>query len=322
MDRIVLASKNEWLVNICTLVEFQEQRMNSITPQVGRATMAGLADDILIAILGWAGNRATKQLGQTRREFRAITRRYEDTKLYAVYLARSAADFFIAHVVSKHGRCTGDIEVKAAAHAALTAANLAGRQPSSLKPFPTWGGGDLLRLLYPTAMCMERWADAPYALEWCARQERTLLGGGLAPRGEILAILHSNALSQLAAHAERGGRPTGHTLANEVDSVCTAIINYQTFKDARSSVASIARTMMLEVKIGGDGIFMAAVIAAAEARLEGPYSAGLCITKLREALRLISDIAFPEDRAWLHLVGLGGRQSLESMLDAYHCRGD
>ena len=272
--------------------------------------LLGISDELFISIFEWVGPRTVKRFGQTSRGCRAIVREYERTAIYASTLVRRVLARFAAIIESATLRASvvkkeDLVRLTAAAevHARHVAATLAGCPAA--KPISAWNRLECLQLLYPVATGLPDSSFAPYALEWCARHERDILGkGALGPRHDLEALLSADALWRLAAMR---GVPERAVVRLVVDHLAeTARVSSCRCHEAAGQVAETV-------------IMMAAVSACMAGWASDPPlppSPPLMMDRL-SALGKAAAIFCPskllsEDRAWLKLAGLGKENGARS----------
>jgi hypothetical protein len=278
------------------------------------ASVTDLEPELLLAILAGVDPRAVKMFGRTCRDFRGVVAFYERTGDYAASLVRFVTEGFTSILVGAHYRCAGGILAAARAYAQHMAAALAGRP---LGAPPAWDKAEYLRLLYPVALCLPDWPCAPYALEWCARHEHEIVGGGVSgPRHELLALLSADALGRLATLVLGGAADV------DVDgSVAATDAN-----DSKEMHKKVLRVMMAAAARRGHRVPMVAA-AAATIACSGAASSAVeeRLTGLRVAACALRGCKLSEaDRHWLDLTGVSGnpKRSPRVMLSAFDCGGD
>lgn len=303
-----------------------------------KPTITVLSVELILNILEWVGPRTVKRFGQTCREYREIARYHESTSDYATSLVRYALARFAAILVKTHTRCgKGDpalLLAKAETYAQHVAATLAG---CPVKPLADWKKVECLRLLYPVATGLPDWPFAPYALEWCARHERDLLGvSKLGPRHELLALLSPDALERLAVMAAEIEWGPGKTYAVTVAAACSTVTP-ETLTVVREVVNCLAASAISSAcrcrGPGGRVTFAVAMMATTTARLsgwspdtDGPRARPLMkdrLSGLRAAAGALRESKLPEeDRAWLDLAGLGedNKRSPKKLLNEFDCQ--
>lgn len=300
-----------------------------------KPTITVLPVELILNILEWVGPRTVKRFGQTCREYREIARYYESTSDYATSLVRYALARFAAILVETHTRCCEGgpalLLAKAETYAQHVAATLAG---CPVKPLADWKKVECLRLLYPVATGLPYWPFAPYALEWCARHERDLLGvSKLGPRHELLALLSPDALERLAVMAAEIEWGPGKTYAVTAAAACSTVTpeTLTVVRDVVNCLAASAISSACRCRgPGGRVTFAVAMMAATTTRLsgwspdmDGPRARPLMkdrLSGLRAAAGALRESKLPEeDRAWLDLAGLGER-SPGKLLNEFDCR--
>ena len=326
----------------------EKQQMNipatptAMAADADKPSITVLSVELILAILEWVGPRTVKRFGQTCREYREIARYHESTTFYASSLVRYTLERFATILVETHSRCTeGAPEVlraKAESYAQHVAATLAG---CPAKPLSDWKKAECLRLLYPAATGLPDWPFAPYALEWCARHERDVLGvSKLGPRHELLALLSADAIGRLAALAQESEWSVGKTYAVTAAAACSTVVP-ETLTVTREVVERLALAAISSAcrcrGPGGRVAFTIATMAATTTRLAGwtpdntynTYSSrGRPPMKdrlagLRTAASTLRESKLPEeDRAWLELTGLGedSKRTPKKLLSEFDCR--
>lgn len=281
--------------------------------------LLGLSDELVMKIFEWVGPRTVKRFGQTSRWCRAIVREYEVTAIYASTLVHRVLARFTNIIVST---TTREIVVKkddfarltaaAEVHARHVAATLAGCPAA--KPLSAWNRIECLQLLYPAATGLPDSTFAPYALEWCARHERDILGkGALGGRRDLEALLSADALWRLAAMRGVSER-----------AVVRLVIDNLTVAARTSS----CRCHEAAGQVAEMVIMMAAVSACITGWDSDPPLPPLMKDRL-SALGKVATIFCPskllsEDRAWLKLAGLGkesGARSPHKLLGEFVFQG-
>ena len=289
--------------------------------QVGaEPTITQLPPELIQKILGWASPRSIKQFSQTCRGYRESVQDYEGSPGYAGLLVSYALEQFTAGLVTTHARCSKDdpalLTAKATAYAQHVAAILAGCPD---KPISDWNMVNYLQCLYPAA-CLPDWPAAPYALEWCARRERAILGvKRLGPRHELLALLCEDAPERLTALKSGYGskRPTviesgKHPPALEDPLGFTARARRRSRPRVTFTIAVMASSIICssEWYPGMHGL-----------QARPPISIKLSL--LRVAANLLCQNELPaEDQAWLYLAGLGknNKRSPKKLLGKFDSR--
>ena len=281
--------------------------------------LLGLSDELVMKIFEWVGPRTVKRFGQTSRWCRAIVREYEVTAIYASTLVHRVLAQFTNIIVSTTTRESvvkkddfARLTAAAEVHARHVAATLAGCPAA--KPLSAWNRIECLQLLYPAATGLPDSTFAPYALEWCARHERDILGkGALGGRRDLEALLSADALWRLAAMRGVSER-----------AVVRLVIDNLTVAARTSS----CRCHEAAGQVAETVIMMAAVSACMTGWDSDPPLPPLMKDRL-SALGKAATIFCPskllsEDRAWLKLAGLGkesGARSPHKLLGEFVFQG-
>lgn len=273
---------------------------DAVPADAKQPSVTALPAELVQKILELVGPRTVKRFGQTCRRYHKIARNYESSLIYAgsfVHraLARFTTILLEAHIRRNRGGCYSDhFMAKAMAYVLHVATILAGCPE---RPISSWEGVNYLRFLYRVALNLTDWSFAPYALEWCARHERDILGvSKMGPRPEILALLSNNAVGQLAA----------------MTHVSEKTLILQTHDIFTSSVFSLACRCH---EAGGRVTFRIASIAATTAYLlirRHPNMPAPTRTMMDIRLSAVCTAAHTfcesrlrkEDLAWLQLTGL------------------
>jgi hypothetical protein len=276
-------------------------------------TIAILPPDLILKLFEWVPHLNIKRFGRTSLGYHKLVQDYENSPAYTSLLICNALDHFAAVLVMTHARCNkGDItllKANAEAYSLQVAAVLAS---CPAKPISDWSMVHRLWFLYPAAS-MADWLDAPYALEWCARHERTILGiKPPAPRHELLALLHNNASDQLMVLEEK-------EVARSL-----AIRNSLGFAPQVQRTQNLCVTFLIAVRAASN-------ICSSEWH---PNSYELCGPRIRPSIKIklsqlravansLCEQVLPlEDQAWLYLAGLGknNKRAPKKLLSEFDCR--
>jgi hypothetical protein len=276
-------------------------------------TIAILPRDLILKIFEMVPPLNIKRFGRTCLGYHRLVQDYENSPAYTSVLICNALDHFAAVLVMTHARCNrGDIpllKANAEAYSLQVAAVLAS---CPAKPISDWSMTHRLWFLYPAAS-MTDWSDAPFALEWCARHERNILGiKPPAPRHELLALLRDNASDQLMVLEER-------EVARNLE-----IRNSLGFAPQVRRRQNLCVTFMIAVRAASN-------ICSSEwypnsYGLYGPRtrpSIKVKLSQLRAVANSLCEQSLPaEDQAWLYLAGLGknNKRSPKKLLSEFDCR--
>ena len=269
------------------------------------AMVTELEPELILIILAGVDPQTVKRFGQTCRTFQAVVVFYESTGPYAASLVRFVTAEFASILVGAHRRCLGGCLAHAVVYAQHVAAALAGRPPWA--PL-SWEKAECLRLFYPVALGLPDWPSAPYALEWCARHERDIIGGGVSgARHELLALLSPDALRRLAALVP-GGAAAGAD-STTVHKNILRLVRAAAFNHGGRRVPFVAAVAATAACSG-------AVPSTVEDRMTGLRVAACAL----HGCCLLSD----GDRRWLDLTGCNGnpKRSPKVLLSIFDCGGD
>jgi hypothetical protein len=183
-----------------------------------------------------------------------------------------------------------------------------------------WTQAHLLSFLYPASIHLAGWALGRYALEWCARNERSILGGRPEPREELLALLYPDAMERLAALAKAAKWATGAAAAEVGLAVRRAAVAVpgvgEDAKEAagcdRRVIEVITRSVLRTAfKLGPERIPLGLAMISALRGGTGSCESGGLWLRLGNPLVWDRTLAPPSPEEWRHLAGIasGGEPS-------------
>jgi hypothetical protein len=265
-----------------------------------------LPDELIALIIEWMNPHTLRRFGLTCRRFYGLVQYYMGTTRYPAWLARS----MLLHCSRRYycRRYGPTAEVKNCVAEALT-----GRPATS---FADWGMAEYLRLLYPGALGLPDWWYALYALEWCARHERDILGAGGGPRHEILALLYPNSIERLVMMTKRFTPPLPCKFGKAIKRMMRAVNNGPTVIVGECS--SDAELLLVEA---GHKIF-ASVIAAAAFACYRERTSTLCNSYMKNLQKELYNMpgehfgreALSEEERWFVLAGYTRQRRLRHLL--------
>lgn len=272
--------------------------------------MNTIPPEIVDEIIEWLDPLSLRRIGVTCRQHHARMVSCTNSAQYGVILVTLAYDFLQAWMVRPA------TTVRTAARGLLE--HLSCR--TDHRPFASWKPPRLIRALYPIAIqCTEAWPWAKFALEWCALNDRRIFSRGAhtAPRLEILALLHEDALERLLRMSDTWApcMATHAAIANTA---------YSATSPTTARILTEIRNMIMRAPGNLDeaiaGAALAAVLAARwQQFMNGPHYLGGTrpITKFGDMIKVASG-DWKKNR-WFELTGLddSGQRNVSRLIDGY-----
>jgi hypothetical protein len=272
-------------------------------------------------LVGYLGPRSLKQLCRTCHALARFCSNFFDSDRYPCALVAGVLSHLTRKLTAGWAVFSG--ETPPAHRAALVLATMSGSSEDTGR----WSRREMLFCLYPSAFHLSDWALAPYALEWCARNEQQILGTGSHVRHELLALLHPKALEQLAAYAaeDRWGMAALATTSviGARSVLASGVFEGEDAESQRSAIDAVtavaesqSRLLMGDALKRGKFVFGLAVVAAINSPVDQcPLSKAPGLwASLGASLPGRRTVYTTADSAWCDMAGFGtgGEESVRN----------